>query len=110
MRAICAATLFLEAVAIALATPVMISVEGVDAGRALGAGLGLAAVAVLTAGLLRRPWAYWLGHLVQVGAIALGLLVPAMVVVGVMFTALWVTAYLLGRRIEADKFTRAKAG
>jgi len=106
MRGICAAMLVFEAVVIALATPVMIAVEDVQTDVALSVGLGLAFLALLTAGLLRRPWAYVLGHAIQVAIIAMGVLVPAMFLVGVMFAALWVTAYLLGRKIEADKAVR----
>ena len=102
-RTMCAAMLTLEAVVLALSVPVMISVEDVDAGLALGLGLGLAALCVITAGLLRRPWAFGLGHAVQVGAIGLGFAVPIMFAVGAMFAALWATAYLVGRRIEADR-------
>jgi hypothetical protein len=103
MRALCAAMLTLEAIVLALSVPVMISVEDVDTGLAVGLGLGLAVVAVLTAGLLSRPWAYVVGHAVQLGAIGLGFVVPVMFVVGTIFAALWATAYVLGRRIEADK-------
>ena len=106
MRGLCAAMLVFEAVVIALATPVMIAVEDVQTDVALSVGLGLAFLALLTAGLLRRPWAYVLGHAIQVAIIAMGVLVPAMFLVGVMFAALWVTAYLLGRKIEADKAVR----
>jgi len=106
MRGICAAMLVFEAVVIALATPVMIAVEDVQTDVALSVGLGLAFLALLTAGMLRRPWAYVLGHAIQVAIIAMGVLVPAMFLVGVMFAALWVTAYLLGRKIEADKAVR----
>jgi len=106
MRGLCAAMLVFEAVVIALATPVMIAVEDVQTDVALSVGLGLAFLALLTAGLLRRPWAYVLGHAIQVAIIAMGFLVPAMFLVGVMFAALWVTAYLLGRKIEADKAVR----
>ncbi len=95
--------LSLEAVVLALSVPVMISVEDVDTGLAVGLGIGLAVLCVLTAGLLSRPWAYVLGHAVQVGAICLGLVVPAMFLVGAMFAALWALAFLIGRRIEADR-------
>lgn len=107
MRAMCAAMLCLEAVVLGLATPVMVAVEDVDKGLALGVGLGLAVAAVLTAGLLGRPWGYQVGHALQVCAIALGLLVPVMFFVGAMFAGLWATAFLLGRRIEADKAARS---
>ena len=95
--------LTLEAIVLALSVPVMISVEDVDAGLAVGLGIGLAVLCVLTAGLLRRPWAYVVGHALQVGAICLGFVVPVMFLVGAMFGALWALAYLVGRKIEADK-------
>ena len=103
MRGMCAAMLTLEAIILALAVPVMISVQGVDKPLAIGLGVGLAVLCVLTAGSLRKPWAYVLGHAIQVGTIALGFLVPIMFFIGAMFTALWLGAFFLGRRIEADK-------
>ena len=110
MRAMCAGMLTLEAVILALSVPVMISVEDVDTPLALGLGLGLAALCVLTAGLLRHSWAYLVGHGLQVGAICLGFVVPVMFFVGAMFAVLWALAYLLGRRIEADKARWAAEG
>lgn len=103
MRGMCAAMLTLEAVVLALSVPVMISIEDVDTGLAVGMGVGLAVLCVLTAGLLGHAWAYVVGHVLQVGAIGLGFVVPIMFVVGTMFAALWTTAFLLGRKIEADK-------
>jgi hypothetical protein len=99
----CAAMLSLEAVILALSVPVMVSVEDVDTPLALVSGLGLAALCVITAGMLRRPWAYVVGHVLQVGAIGLGFLVPIMFFVGAIFALLWATAFLVGRRIEADR-------
>ena len=95
--------LTLEAVVLALSVPVMISVENVDTARAVGLGLGLAVLCVVTAGLLRRPWAYVMGHGLQAGAIGLGFVVPIMFAVGTMFATLWATAFLVGRRIEVDR-------
>ena len=103
MRAMCAAMLSLEAIILALAVPVMIAVEDVSKPVALSLGLGLAALCLLTAGALRRSEAYYVGHLIQVGAICLGFLVPVMFFVGAMFAALWLGAFFLGRRIESDK-------
>ena len=103
MRGMCAAMLTLEAIILGLAIPVMISVEGVDKSLAIGLGASLAVLCILTAGSLRKPWAYVVGHLIQLGAIAMGFLVPIMFFIGAMFTALWLGAYFLGRRIEADK-------
>lgn len=103
MRGMCAAMLTLQAIVVGLSVPVLISVEGVDRGVALPLGLGLALVCVLTAGLLRRPWAYWIGHAAQVATIALGFFSTPMFFVGALFALLWISAFVLGRRIEADK-------
>lgn len=103
MRGMCAAMLTLQAIIVGLSVPVLISVEDVDKAVALPLGLGLALVCLLTAGLLSRPWGYWVGHACQVATIALGFLSPPMFFVGAMFALLWLSAFLLGRRIEADK-------
>ncbi len=102
-RRLCAATLTLEAVALALTTPVLLYVADVGRTVALVTGLGLAVLAVVAAASLRRPIGYLLGHLVQVGALALGFLLVSMIVLGVVFTALWTASYLLGRRIDLDR-------
>jgi Protein of unknown function (DUF4233) len=102
-RVMAAAVLGFECVVLALMTPVMISVEGVDAGSAVAAGLGSAGAAVVIAGLLRFEWAYWLGFALQLFAVGMGVVVPAMYVLGVVFGALWTTAYVLGRRIDSEQ-------
>ena len=102
-RGMCAAVLSLEAIALALTTPVMIAIADVPPGRAVGIGLGLALACVLLAGLLRAEWAYYLGWAVQVAAIGLGFVVPMMFVLGSLFALLWGSAYTLGRRIERER-------
>jgi len=99
----CAAVLALEGIVVGLATPVMITLTDVSLGTALVAGLGLASVCLLLAGMLRSEAAYAVGWVVQAAAIALGFLVPAMFFLGALFALLWGTAYLLGRRIERDR-------
>ncbi len=105
-----AAVLAFEAVVIALSVPVLIQVSGVAAGPALLAGLGLALLAVVTAGLLRHRWAYWLGWAVQVGALAMGLWTAAMFVVAILFGGLYAVAIVLGGRIEELKARRTDSG
>jgi len=102
-RRLCAAILLLEAVVLGLSTPVLISVESVDTSRALWIGLGLTVACIVTAGLLRRAWAYSLGWAIQVAAIALGFQVGAMFALGAIFLLLWLTAVRLGRTIDRDK-------
>lgn len=102
-RGMCAAVLCLEAITVALATPVMVSINDVPLGRAVLIGVGLAVVCLLLAGMLRGEWAYLLGWVAQIGAIALGFIVPIMFVLGAIFAALWATAYFLGRKIERER-------
>lgn len=102
-RTMCAAVLSLEGLSVALVTPVMISIAGVSAGLALGLGLGLAVVCFVAAGMLRRPWGYGLGWAVQAAAIALGVVVTMMYAVGVVFAILWITADLVGRKIDSER-------
>ncbi|MGL5811191.1 MAG: DUF4233 domain-containing protein [Nocardioides sp.] len=102
-RGMCAAVLCLEAVVIALATPVMIVLTEVATGAALGLGLGLAAACLVLAGALRSEPAYLAGWLIQAAVIALGFVVPMMFVLGAVFAALWATAFLLGRKIERER-------
>lgn len=102
-RRLCSAILVLEAVVLGLSTPVLISVESVDTTRALWIGLGLTVACVVTAGLLRMAWAYYLGWLIQLAALALGFEVTAMFALGAIFLLLWLTAFRLGRTIDRDR-------
>jgi len=105
----CATVLALQSIVLGLSTPVLIMVEDVGAAAALWIGLGLAAAALLLAGLLRHEWAYAAGFAVQAATLALGVLNAVMIVLGLLFGALYTTAYLLGRRIEADRAAWAAA-
>ena len=102
-RGMCAAIISMEGLAVALAAPVMISIGGVSAGLALPLGLGFFVACILVAGMLRRPWAYWLGWALQVVAIGMGFLISIMFVVGVIFAVLWGMADILGRKIESER-------
>lgn len=109
-RRLCAAILTFEAVSFGLVTPVLIAVAGVSVAPALVIGLGLAIGCLLVAGLLRHRWAYAVGWALQAAAIAVGLLVPAMVLLGGVFLALWATAYLMGERIERERAEWERTG
>ncbi|MEV7970279.1 DUF4233 domain-containing protein [Sphaerisporangium sp. NPDC088356] len=100
MRRLCASVLGMEAIVLALVTPVAIVVNHVAPGVAVPVCLGLALACVVVAGMLKRPSAYIVGSVVQVLAIATGFLVPMMFFLGVVFAALWVTAIFVARRVE----------
>ena len=99
----CAAVLTLESITLGLTVPVLITISDVAVGTALVIGLGLAVACLVVAGLLRKEWAYGLGWAIQVGAVAVGVLVPMMFFLGGLFALLWATAYLLGRKIERER-------
>jgi hypothetical protein len=108
-RRLCSAILLLESIVLGLSTAVMISVESVDTSQALWIGLGLTTACLLVAGMLRRPWAYGLGWAIQVAAIALGVVVTAMYVLGAIFLLLWLAAVRIGRLIDTDRAAAAAA-
>jgi hypothetical protein len=99
----CAAMLALQCIVLGLSTPVLITVADVPKAAALAIGLGLAALSLVVAGLLRFEWAYYVGFAVQVAMFALGAVIAVMFVLGLVFAALYTAAYVLGRRIEADR-------
>jgi hypothetical protein len=100
MRRLCASVLGMEAIVLALVTPVAIMVNKVEPVPAVSVGIGLAVMCVVVAGLLKRPFAYVAGSVVQLLAIATGFLVPIMFFLGVIFAALWITAIFVARRVE----------
>ena len=105
-RGMCAGILGLQAVVLFLTGVVTIGMTDLGAMTSLSLGLGLAVLCVLAAGLLGRAVGYWLGWAVQVLSIALGLLTTPMFFLGVVFTALWATAYFLGGRMDQERAER----
>lgn len=110
MRVLAASVLFFEALVLALAVPAALALDSAGP-AAVGWWLGGAAVGcLLAAGLLRYRLGYVLGSLVQVAAVASGVLLPAMFVLGVVFAGLWVAALVVGRRGERLRAQRSTPG
>jgi len=99
LRGVMAATLILESIAVLLALLVLTKFG--DSGGALGVGLvlALAAAMIVTAFLLRRPWALWVALGLQLAMIASGLLVFVLGVLGLIFTAIWLGLLRLRRQV-----------
>ncbi|WUI04291.1 DUF4233 domain-containing protein [Spirillospora sp. NBC_00431] len=97
-RRLLAAVLGSEAIVVALAIPVAVTVQDVGAATAGGVCGGVAFACLLVAGLLRFPWAVPVGGVLQVLIIATGFLVPVMFFLGVVFGALWATGIWMGRK------------
>ncbi len=102
MRVLTSSVLVLEAIVVGLAIPVALVAGGSDAWVAwiLGA---LALVCLLLPGAFGRSWFLAAGWVVQVTVLATGLLVPMMVPLGAVFTALWWAAIRLARRADAAR-------
>jgi hypothetical protein len=105
------AVLFLEAIVVALAIPVALTTGG--RGAAVGWVLAaLAVLLVLASGMARSPRGVVVGSVLQVAVIASGILLPAMVLVGLIFLGVWLTALYYGSkadRIEAQYKAEAAA-
>ncbi|AXE39157.1 DUF4233 domain-containing protein [Acidipropionibacterium virtanenii] len=101
-----AATLTFEAVVFVLAVPGMIFISELPAGPAIGAGaLGIVLCLAALAGL-RHGWGYPVGWLTQAVAVAMGLLTPMMYLVGAIFAVIWVSTFVLGRRLQSRRPAR----
>jgi hypothetical protein len=69
-------------------------------GRFLLIGSALAVLCILDAALLRRPWGVTLGWALQIATFACAFVVPSMLLVGVLFGGLWLTALVQGRSMD----------
>ncbi|MDF3045403.1 MAG: hypothetical protein K0R30_1631 [Ornithinibacter sp.] len=78
--------------------------------RLLWVGLGLALLALVASGLMRRPYGITAGWVVQVLTWASAALVTAMVGVALVFSALWVLLLVQGRRVDAIVAERERNG
>lgn len=63
----------------------------------------IAFLALLSAGMLKRRFGWFLGWLVQILMIGYGFVVFTMFFLGALFTGLWVAAIVVGRKGEAAR-------
>jgi hypothetical protein len=101
MRVVLMTVLIFEMIVFGLAIPVMIFISNVPAAAAAGFGGGAAVLALVAAGLLRSGVGYVLGWLTQLAGLALGFLTTLMFVVGMLLAAVWVLAFVLGKRLDS---------
>jgi hypothetical protein len=90
VRGLGAGTLALEAVVLLLAIQPIRILGGSLGGWAVGAVVTLAVACVALAGMMRRPWAWNAGTVLQALVMAAGLLHWSLLVLGVIFAAVWV--------------------
>lgn len=80
---------------------------GVEPWWGIVAGLVVAILMILTAGLLRHPWAIGVGWALQLVVFAGGLLVPSLFAVGIIFGGMWAYATIKGASLDARNARRA---
>jgi hypothetical protein len=85
----------------ALVARSLASAEGrSSANQLMALGSVTAVLCILDAGLLRRHFGVTLGWLLQLATLAAALIVPFMLIVGLLFLALWITALVQGHRLD----------
>ncbi|PJJ71963.1 uncharacterized protein DUF4233 [Diaminobutyricimonas aerilata] len=92
--------LVLEAVLVFFITITVFGLRLVDPAIAFGGGAALVVLLALTAGLVRHPWAVWLGWVLQAVLVATGLLLPILYAVGLGFAGIWTYCFVRGRQLD----------
>ena len=105
-RRLASSVLAMEVVVFWLAIIVAIVSSGVRAPAALGVGGALALACIVIAARVKRSWAFVAGSVLQVAAIACGVVVPTMFFIGALFALLWFAALGVGDSAirVADRF------
>jgi len=107
MKVLLPSILTLEAIVVALAIPVALTLggHGALAGWTLGV---LAVLLLLGAGLVRRPHGLAIGWALQVLVVLSGFVVPAMALLGLVFLGVWVLGVVYGSKADLAR-ARAEA-
>ncbi len=105
-RRLASSVLAMEVVVFWLAIIVAIVSSGVAAPAAVGVGGALALACVVIAARIKRRWAFAAGSVLQLCAIACGIVVPTMFFIGAVFALLWFAALRTGDSAirVADRF------
>lgn len=97
VRGLGAGTLVLEAIVLLLAIQPIRVLGGDLSGWGIGAVVVLAVLAIVLAGLMRRPWAWHGGTALQVLLLAAGLFHWSLTALGLIFGAAWAYASYVRR-------------
>ena len=99
VRGLGAGTLVLEAIVLLLAIQPIKILGGDLSGWGIAAVIGLAVLAALLAGMMRRPWAWTAGTVLQALLLASGLFHWSLTVLGLIFGGAWTYALYVRRSI-----------
>ena len=98
MRVLSASVLAMEAFVMSFA---VLLAMGEVSGLVLGLGGLLAVLMILNAGLMKKKIGWIIGSVLQIAMIGYGVFLTPMFFMGALFAALWVAAFLVGRKGEA---------
>ena len=103
MKVMGSATLFFEAIVIALAIPVAISIYDVPKATAMWTAFTLSLICILAVGAMRRGrrMAVVTGSVVQALVLLASFLVKPLLIPGIMFTLIWALAVKLSEKLPA---------
>src|SRR5512133_3022013 len=110
MRGVLMTVQIFEMVVVGLHIAGMSFIAGVPVVGAGAWGGAAAALPVVAAALLRSGVGYVLGWIAQLAGLALGLLTALMFIVGALFAAVWVLAFVLGKRLDSRMETSPEGG
>jgi hypothetical protein len=110
VRGVGAGALAVEALVLLLAIAPLARLGGVNRGPAIAVVVGLAVVAVVFAGLLRRPWVWAAASVIPITLIAAGWLHWSLAAIGVVFGLLWAYVLHVRRTVIADRSSGSSTG
>jgi len=99
-RSLASIVLGFEVIVVFLGALVAFGLDAAPPAIALGGGAVLCLLFIATIALLRYPWSYPVGWLLQALVVASGFLVPAMFFVGALFAAMWTYCMITGARLD----------
>ncbi|WKX70314.1 DUF4233 domain-containing protein [Streptomyces sp. XD-27] len=103
MRTLCASTLIGEVLVIGFAGLVAMNTSDLSTGTVWAVSGVAMLLCVLLCGVLSRPGAIQVGWALQIALILSGFVVPAMFVLGAVFTGLWWASVHFGRKVDEAK-------
>ncbi|PZE66477.1 DUF4233 domain-containing protein [Curtobacterium sp. MCBD17_021] len=102
-------TLVLEAIMFFFPMLVVYGKHTLPAGLAFGGGLAAIVVLALASRMTGSRAGVWFGWLLQAAILATGFIEPFMVVVGLVFLALWVFCFVKGGQLDRQNAARRAA-
>ena len=95
--------LLLEAVLVFFIVMVAFGLKLLPIPVVFGGGALLVALLLVAGRLAGGPVGVWIGWVLQVALIALGILLPLMYFIGAIFAAIWIYCFVIGRRLDRRK-------